>query len=238
MQSWDSCSSFKTPTANGYTVVGIMRDSRDQKTYQVRKFNDGKCWMVDNLRYGGVNDACSGKSSFSGFDNVVGSAWGYGDCRDSAATGNGSSAAPCTSSAVCGYYYNFQAATQIASCYNDGTVACTSGRITGICPDGWHLPSSSEFNRLASDNFDSIFWIPASSTQFSAGFRTIYACYIHYDGYLMCLFSTESSGWWWSSTPNLESARLGYGMYVDSSGVHVSSDNYRRYGSSVRCVKN
>jgi uncharacterized protein (TIGR02145 family) len=144
MQSWSGCGDYLTPVAPDYTLVGTMTDSRDNKTYQVRKFADGKCWMVENLRYGGTTTSsgtteyCKGKtgSYTKGVsDGTKNTAWYgkvgtnatstgtpdtlYGDCRDPATIDT----APCTSgSTACGYLYNWQAALQLASAYfGDGS---------------------------------------------------------------------------------------------------------------------
>jgi uncharacterized protein (TIGR02145 family) len=147
-----------------------MTDSRDNKTYQVRKFADGKCWMVENLRYGGTTtsggttDYCgttTGSYTKGYTDGTKNTAWYgkvgtnatatgtpttlYGDCRDPATANT----APCTSgSTICGYLYNWQAALQLASAYHNNSVSypnntppSTTNYLQGICPTGWHLPS-------------------------------------------------------------------------------------------------
>ena len=50
------CESFPTPAAGSYTSIGTLTDSRDGKLYEIRKQADGKCWMADNLAYGGDTD--------------------------------------------------------------------------------------------------------------------------------------------------------------------------------------
>ena len=58
------CDNYATPSALNFTLIGCLEDERDGKLYEVRKFADGKCWMVDNLAYGGDSahggsDACA-----------------------------------------------------------------------------------------------------------------------------------------------------------------------------------
>jgi uncharacterized protein (TIGR02145 family) len=181
MQTWNDCASLPNPTCVSagncktttdkttlFTQGPTLTDTRDGKTYEIRKFPDGKCWMVDNLRYGGSTadaagvDYCNGKTAFNGNGSAdkngiwygqVGAnnagndgtmATLYGDCRDPHAGGS----APCASgSTQCGYYYNWQAAMQLPSAYYNVNVTYPSNTpsitnyIQGICPTGWHLPS-------------------------------------------------------------------------------------------------
>ena len=53
MQRWSigDCESLTTPTGTAYTSGPCLMDERDGKTYEVRKFADGKCWMTTNLKY-------------------------------------------------------------------------------------------------------------------------------------------------------------------------------------------
>jgi uncharacterized protein (TIGR02145 family) len=175
MQGWNGCASLPNPactvagncttttvTSQLFTQGPTLMDARDGQRYEIRKFPDGKCWMVDNLRYGGTTtangnlDACNGKTTFAGDGQSTpyvswyqGSAQLYGDCRDPHQGGS----APCntnTASGVpqCGYYYNWQAAMQLSSAYQGsstsypfGMPTSTANFIQGICPDGWHIPS-------------------------------------------------------------------------------------------------
>ena len=40
------CDNYATPSALNFTLIGCLEDERDGKLYEVRKFADGKCWMV------------------------------------------------------------------------------------------------------------------------------------------------------------------------------------------------
>ena len=167
------CAAFPIPTGVNYTTVGTLTDERDGKQYQVRKFADGKCWMVDNLAYGGASaqggsDACAGRTAFSSRTNSIPTnRFGigtYGDCRDPAAAGNGDATYCATGEGAgkCGYHYSWQAAMQhpaaVFDYYNQtvfdsGVYAVPANDVVGLCPRGWHLPiggSSSEFSTLHS----------------------------------------------------------------------------------------
>lgn len=46
---------FTQSNCNAMTVgqVVSLTDSRNKQTYRVKKMQDNKCWMVDNLKYAG-----------------------------------------------------------------------------------------------------------------------------------------------------------------------------------------
>jgi uncharacterized protein (TIGR02145 family) len=241
MQNWTGCSSLTTTTVSGTTYGACLKDSRDGKIYEVRKFADGKCWMVDNLRYGGSSDACAGRTSFSGNGSATATnRFGtntYGDCRDPAAGGS----APCANSNDCGYYYNWQAAMQHASAYYNSTYTGNSPNTNNdICPTGWHVPtggSSGEFVALYNANgttysTDSCpagtaycdFWRPGGN------FKGWYSGVCNNSG---SLSDQGSFSGWWSSTPVL--ATNAYNLLVTSSYVLPANYTNRYYGFAVRC---
>jgi uncharacterized protein (TIGR02145 family) len=259
MQSWNSCTSLPTPVviigikASYFTQGPVLTDSRDGKLYEIRKFPDGKCWMVDNLAYGGSTDECGGKTDYTGQSNKSGSAWGYGDCRDA----NASSFAPCNGGdKKCGYLYSWQAAVQLASAYYNNSVSYPSGVPTttnylqGICPTGWHLPSGgstdttselvkldravggTEANCQKGTNY-TVFWKPtvATSVTSSDPWKSIYAGDTAYGS-----VNSGSSGYWWSSTEYDSNA---YYLFMGGSlDQFCVQSNIRKYnGNAVRCIK-
>ena len=149
---------------NGSTVT--LTDSRDNKTYRIRKFADGNCWMIDNLAYGGSStDGCSGKSTFDGgrSSNTTGySVYGtwtgavgtssesfYGSCMDPKGVTCSNPSEGCDSTYCsthdCGYYYSWQAAVQNSLAYYGNTYQPTEP-VTGICPSGWQIPTGTGNN--------------------------------------------------------------------------------------------
>jgi uncharacterized protein (TIGR02145 family) len=187
MQGWNGCASLPNPACMAagtcttttvksqlFTQGPVLMDARDGKKYEIRKFPDGKCWMVDNLAYGGTTSA-SGSSDYCVSQDAVptygygtGTAnanwWvrvgasatyaeaatmAYGDCANPQLKNYGSGS-PCYNSDRCGYYYNWQAAMQLPNCnYNNDACTYSTPTLTanfrqGICPIGWHLPSGGE----------------------------------------------------------------------------------------------
>ena len=56
-----------------------LTDSRDNKTYRVRKFADGHCWMIDNLAYGNCTASSFANSYTTGYcrNNPGSSTYGH-----------------------------------------------------------------------------------------------------------------------------------------------------------------
>ncbi len=161
MQDWDGCSALATPATGGnnFTAGPCLIDNRDGKTYNVRKFADGKCWMADNLKYGGDYhywhdikgkgvDMCADRLASvyqaDGYTQVVtdktaadapaGRFWygSYGDCLYPY-----SSVSASDSSQKLGYFYNWMAATQ-SPCGISGQDCNPDARIVNINDSGYH----------------------------------------------------------------------------------------------------
>jgi uncharacterized protein (TIGR02145 family) len=256
------CNALPTPAALSYTSVGTMTDSRDGKQYEIRKFADGKCWMVDNLRYGGSTDSCAGRSAFSGNGSATATnRFGtntYGDCRDPTATGNGTVAAPCLGTTSCGYYYNWQAAMQASGAYYNNSYTTPSYPHQGICPTGWHVPRGATGNNdllttYVDDNEFSFldranggtgannqsgasytgFWKPTSTSTVTPS-DPFKSLYSGSVGSAGALSYQGSYGYWWSSTQS--TATVAYYLYVSTSYVAPQYYTNEYYGYAVRCV--
>ena len=119
-----------------------LRDSRDFETYKIVKIGE-QWWMAENLRYWGysgigyvyqtVGPVVSGQApmvqSMGLYTRAIcddretyGCSYFFNAVMDSAGNGNGKG---------CGYQGCFP-----------------SGIVRGICPEGWHLPDTSEWNAL------------------------------------------------------------------------------------------
>ena len=236
MQGWDDCASLATPTGANFTQGPILIDVRDNKQYEIRKFADGKCWMVDNLMYGGNTDACAGKSTFAGAGSATASnrfgANTFGDCRDPRVGTSGTYCATGAGAGKCGYYYNWQAAMQHASAYYNTTYTGPTTNVQGLCPEGWRLPTSNTGGDFAT--LHTAAGAPASGFWQSPGnWRGYFSGFCNASGEL----DLGTYGYWWSSTPHSEPT-YSYNLYFLSSGVGPNSVNDRRYGFAIRCLKN
>ncbi len=225
MQDFTSemCEKFCSPMGADYTYVGTMTDSRDNKTYEIRKFSDGKCWMVDNLAYGGTTDACASRTTFSGNGsssptNRFGTGT-YGDCRNNPG--------------YSGYLYNWQAAMQHSTAYYNTTYTGPITNAQGLCPAGWVLPTGDvggDFEVLytAAGSPATGFW------QTPGSWKGVFSGRCNLTGGLS---NQGTNGFWWSSTPY--SMTNAYYIYFNSSVVNPIKKDYGNYnGFTVRCLKN
>ena len=109
----------------------VLKDSRDGKEYKTVKIGD-QWWMAENLN----------------FEYKVKPAEG-----DSVSYGNYCNTDNCE---TYGRYYTWAAAMDSAGIYSDNGKNCGCNgpncepiySVKGICPDGWHLPNTSEWEAL------------------------------------------------------------------------------------------
>ena len=137
-----------------------LTDERNGQTYRIKKMQDEKCWMVDNMKYKGegitisnIGDGTEGitlndtDGRYNTVDGTNGAAIsGTGTNWDKAFYNNPMVASYCYGDSIqssytkCGYLYNWYAATAGNGTYSidaEGTNVADS-----ICPTGWRLPSA------------------------------------------------------------------------------------------------
>ena len=248
MQDFTSqmCATAPTPSGTDYFPIGFLIDRRDNKVYEVRKFADGNCWMVDNLAYGGADlrsdglDGCL-KTIFCGrgylangsctsgdiFDSVVDKiAPGlYGDCRYPYSDVLASDVHKY------GYSYSWQAAVQDAQAYQN-TDYQPSQPTQGICPDGWYLPTggpNGQFQALhvAAGQPATGFWQPGGAWD---------GVYIGYVTTLGAMGHQGTNGYYLSSTQKDSNSAYGLTYYLDS-GLNTNALLTKAAGYGVRCLK-
>ncbi|MDR3184824.1 MAG: hypothetical protein LBT49_05410 [Prevotellaceae bacterium] len=127
-----------------------LTDTRDGKSYKVRKMPDGRYWMVQALRFGDCTDnSWMVDESIAATTATPTVAPGYvGHCRTTTLSG-------------AGYKYNWPAAMNNSLAYHGSSsnIGC-SGTCTGktgscpavcqgICPDGWHIPTGNADGEIA-----------------------------------------------------------------------------------------
>ncbi len=202
-------------------IAGTMTDNRDGKEYKITAIKT-QTWMAENLNYdyneGTAKSYCYSNSSAN--CDKYGRLYLWSAAMDSAGvfttTGKG-----------CGY----------------GVTCSPSGMVRGVCPEGWHLPSNSDWNTLwtavggtstAGTKLKSTSgWNSNGNGEDSYGFSVLPAGYYFNGGY----YTAGRDGYFWSSTENTS----GY-AYTKSFGTNCSyvSENYdnRLNGFSVRCLRN
>ena len=120
--SWDIP---KEARLNPDITYGTMTDSRDQKVYKTVKIGE-QTWMAENLNY----------SDSVKTPNIKGNSWCYDNKEEYCA--------------VTGRLYTSGAVTDDVECVPiaNGEMCEFPEKIQGICPVGWHLPTSEEWEAL------------------------------------------------------------------------------------------
>jgi uncharacterized protein (TIGR02145 family) len=240
------------------TIPTVYRDTRDSQLYYVNKLADGKCWMLDNLRYkpngdttGTVTESFSATQVANTGSNLGYDVANYIDPISETTSGTGYCYNDTNKSTYnitkCGLLYNYYTAT--AGTYPQANFTTNGSFATGsICPANWHLPtgynSDANFNDLAvlngymagdgapyqtSSTSDSKYY---SGWQYSGAFAGVFS------GNYGTSFSNQGvTGNLWSSS--VYSASYGYNLYFNFSSLNVNpGTNYpsRNLGFGVRCV--
>jgi uncharacterized protein (TIGR02145 family) len=125
--------------------TAILTDSRDDEEYKVMKFEDGKCWMVQNLRMVGPLTITSTESDVETDFALPAPVTSWVESYDTpyVARAKGTYADPVNN---VGYNYNAASAGTVNT-EEDLTEATHS-----ICPKGWKLPSKAEYSAFFNVN--------------------------------------------------------------------------------------
>ncbi|WP_108823637.1 FISUMP domain-containing protein [Dysgonomonas sp. Marseille-P4361] len=149
------------------TKVSYYEDTRDQllgkQSYPYRSFGNAGIWMTENMRYV-PNDNGATMTASAGGSNSSSKYYTYPNAKDNPEI------APDTWDPSQGLLYSYSAATlgeqdeenidqgqkninqeqeQVAGdTPGNNEVEITKGKIQGICPTGWHVPSDREWNQL------------------------------------------------------------------------------------------
>ncbi|PJJ40179.1 fibrobacter succinogenes major paralogous domain-containing protein [Hallerella succinigenes] len=197
---------------------GTVLDDRDGQTYKTVKIGD-QWWMAENLNYKTDNSFCYKDSAE--YCEKYGRLYTWAAAMDSAGTWS-------TNGKGCGY----------------GKRCSPTYPVRGVCPEGWHLPTQTEWNTL----FTAIggqstagqmlkaasSWLAfSSSTNENAfGFSALSAGNKYYYG------SYGNKGYdanFWGST---EFGSHAHYMYLRFNNDNAHLEDYAKYYCfSVRCVK-
>ena len=203
---------------------GTLLDERDGQEYKTVKIGD-QWWMTENLNY-----ADSAKTP-----SLKGKSW----CYDNEAKN-------CD---VAGRLYTWAAAIDSVKLANDadnpqdcgyGRECGLTGKVQGICPSGWHLPSYDEWNALfTAVGGDSTAgnvlrtqssWTEKRNGTDAFGFSALPA------GNSNFVFEGEHASFW-SSTEFDSDVAYYVDLYFDYENAYLGEfDKFNGY--SVRCVKN
>lgn len=111
----------------------------------------------------------------------------------------------------------------------------------GLAPEGWHIPSDAEWTELADflggdvvAGFKMKYVNPVWNGTNESGFSALPGGYrFHYNGNFS---NVGYYGYWWSSSPHGSDYAWVRILYSDN-GLVYRYYFYRRYGLSVRCVR-
>ena len=158
----------------------------------------------------------------------------------------------CRNCEVIGHLYTWAAAIDSVKLANDaanpqdcgyGKGCGLTGKLQGICPDGWHLPSKAEWQDL----FDAVGgrstagevlksqtgWYRKGNGTDAFGFSALPAGDKSDNGYF---YHAGDIAYFWSATGN--SDYFAYLMYLGYGYKYADLyDDNKNYGYSVRCVK-
>ena len=208
-------------------TYGTMTDSRDGKTYKTVKIGE-QVWMAENLNYADSVKTPSLMGNSWCYDGVAANCEKYGRLYTWAvAIDSVKLAADAENPLYCGY----------------GKECGLAGKVQGICPEGWHLPSYDEWKTLftAVGGYSTAGEVLKSQTGWNGngnstdafGFSALPAgSWSDYGGYD---YEGYEAHFWSSAEYNRDRA---YIMYLHFDSVFASlSIALKDNGSSVRCVK-
>ena len=216
-------------TSDEYTYFGTpgepFTDTRDGYIYSTVLIGS-QTWMAENLRYVGDIQFGSTNSSLTPYY--------YYPNNDSANV------------FTYGYLYNWYAAMT----GEDSSDANPSG-VQGICPDGWHLPSASEWTQLIEylgEDIGVASMLAGNMELWDEGMLTHYAYFgsARFDalpaGFFMYRYYNFGNGaGFWSATEDDDSYETSSAYYRNIISYLTSSESRednKTNGYSVRCVKN
>ena len=228
MSVWNNCSSL----AEHETTCLV--DPRDYHTYRVRKLADGKCWMIDSLKFGGNYGDTDGCATNGGIGN-------FGDGGSYDETKAQETFAPgfyghcrAVNSTYDNYLYDWVATLQSTLAYN-GSDTRFPGTQQGICPTGWHVPSGlydGELNEL-------VYVYNGESSLLRDSTKANLTFSGKADSWDGSLFDVGDKGYYWSSS--CEYSDYASPLTISPSSVTIGFSSYdvltKDYGLAVRCVK-
>ena len=180
-------------------------------------------WMAENLNYATVGSRCYNDNAE--YCTQYGRLYSWAAAMDSATTG-------------CGY---------------GSFCAASSGKVQGVCPNGWHLPDSTEWEMLfttaggkdsAGTKLKSAMgWSPNGSDAY--GFSALPSGSWGFGGETEGLFGgIGSEANFWSSSESFSDRAYEVWMnstsaaaYIENAATHAVGGSYKHNCFSVRCVK-
>ena len=209
---------------------GTLTDDRDGQTYKTVKIGE-QWWMAENLNYRYIQQTYNGgegDSSSYCYDNDPANCEKYGRLYLWSAAMDSAGIIPGNTANGCGYWDNC----------NLGNV-----KVRGVCPEGWHLPDTTEwnalFNAVGGGETAGIMlkstegWYSKGNGSDAYSFSALPAGYRDYDGN----YDYEGpNADFWSSTEYGSSLAYFMFLYYCDDNAYLYGLN-KGHGFSVRCLK-
>ncbi|MDR0737672.1 MAG: hypothetical protein LBF39_01205 [Prevotellaceae bacterium] len=200
------------------------RESDNIQTYKVKLLADGRYWMVQDLKFGKGCDKITFAGSRADKTGIVAAGY-YGDCLKNT---NGD------------YLYDWAATLNQSKAHHGGSyrgctgVGASANNCQGICPDGWHVPTSNEFDQ-ANNIFKGAYNCKnADCWNLTKNWEASFAGLATATGKVN---NIGTQGQYWSSSSNSNSNASV--MYISSGSVlNPKGIANRNSGLAVRCVRN
>ncbi len=227
-----------------------LKDTRDNNTYRVVKFQDGRCWMTSNLRITSRTIQAADSDFSSGSITLPSSS--KADFNDANKFTYRSILLSEANSGSTGYY-NWYTAT--AGAGNSSFTANNQSVNTSICPKGWTIPTggtTSDFSTVSTwTNFYGLFrnmGLTISNSLYTNSYtlwgtgdlaivqNNIYNFKYTGDVYDGSLHEGTAQGFWWSRTAG-DTSDSAYYLVMNGSLVRPGGNTISRYrGFAVRCI--
>ena len=214
----DAAENLSDASLDNVTIVGLV--DIDGNAYRTVVIGT-QTWMAENLKVtkyrneDNITDITISNVSYAWYNNTDGA---YGYSNDSAENID-----------TYGMLYNWYAVDNSSDRY--------------ICPQGWHVPTDSEFSDLE-DGLESnpgaklkekgtVHWESDPGTSNPSGFAALPAGYKN--SYSGIYFALGTIAYFWTSSSTGSSAKYIY-LRDDNSSI-FSGQTSKKYGFSVRCLK-
>ena len=205
--SWSGCSSL---AKGSVTALTDSRESGNPQTYAVAKLVDGKCWMIENMRYqgGGTSSNSWGTSTSASYFNYTN--------MDRSLT-----ASPTDSNSTGAQWYSY------------GAYYSWPAR-TSVCPSGWSVPTANG----SSTDFGYLYSLVGNASSFatSNNLRKYPNNFVSAGNwYQSSAYERGQTAYYWSATQN--NSTNAYYLAFGPTYVAPADGRNKRYGFSIRCVR-
>jgi uncharacterized protein (TIGR02145 family) len=182
------------PYGSTYTLT----DDRDKKQYKVKYMPDARYWMVQDLAFGEKCETKTSMANTSTAGNITDNGTYYGNCFK-----------PNCNLDSYGYVYNNTGAmnygvtstTYTCSGTTAGTLTNAPSTCRGICPVGWHVPTTAEISSMSSLTISSALCTNAVEAIFtSCGFNNSPCEYWNDNNSTNISTSSGVIYYWWFDT--------------------------------------